>query len=165
MELGFFERVGEVARQGAPDELGLLKHRAHRGGVKVWYGAEKSAREHYEVQLVSRQHLDDTDGTVLEIGFHAEHRDEDTNQSTVDMLVAASGTWSETLGPVLVAPKSISHDVVVADRFLGNNTWRRLSETWEDFDVEDAELSFEAGARLAEYITAIQPILNSRAFE
>jgi len=165
MELGFFERVGEVARQGAPDNFGQLNHRAHRGGVKVWYGAEKSAREHYEAQLVSRHHLDGTDGTVLEIGFHAEHRDADANQSTIDVLVEAADSWTETLGPVLNSPDTVSHDVVVADRFLGNNTWRRLSETWEDFDVDDAELSFEAGARLAEYIVAIQPVLNSSASE
>ena len=52
-------------------------------------------------------------------------------------------------------------DTVIADRFLGNDTWRRLSETWPDPDLEDPELSIEAGARLADYINSFQPILNS----
>ncbi len=55
------------------------------------------------------------------------------------------------------------HDIVVVDRFLGNDTWRRVSETWQDPDLEDAELSFEAGARLAEYINVFWPLLAKSA--
>ena len=65
------------------------------------------------------------------------------------------------LGKVAMAPDEVTHDTVIADRFLGNDTWRRLSETWEEPDLEDPELSIEAGARLADYINTFQPILDS----
>lgn len=160
MELGFFERVGDVARSSVLDAEGL-RSRAHRGGVKVWFGEEKAAREHYEAQLVPSRHLDGTDGYVLEIGFHAEHRDAELNQKAIDKLLAARSTWKKTIGECLEAPDDIVHDVAVADEFLGNSTWRRISETWDQPDLEDEELSFEAGARLGDYISAFQPVLTS----
>lgn len=160
MELGFFEQVGEVARLGVDDDLGEVHHRAHRGGVKLWFGQEQAAREHYEAQLVSNRHVDGTAGHVLEIGFHAEHRDEAANQAAVTRLVDAAGRWRRSLGAVEIEPDGVNHDVVVADRFLGNDRWRRVSETWPDPDLDDPELAFEAGARLAAYVNAFEPILH-----
>jgi len=160
MELGFFERVGDVARMSVDDSAGM-QSRAHRGGVKVWFGEEKAAREHYEAQLVSNRHLDGGDGYVLEIGFHAENRDLTSNQAVLDRILAARSHWKKIIGDCLDGPDEIVHDIAVADQFLGNATWRRISETWDQPDLDNDELSFEAGARLADYITAFQPILNA----
>ena len=50
MELGVFDEVGELVRSLAPPELGEVKWRAHRRGVKVWFDTEKAGREHFEAQ-------------------------------------------------------------------------------------------------------------------
>ena len=160
MKLGFFERVGDVVRSSVEDNAGI-QTRAHRGGVKVWFGDETAGREHYEAQLVSNRHLDGGDGYVLEIGFHAEHRDAASNQRALDRILAARSTWKEIIGECLDAPDEIVHDIAIADHFLGNSTWRRISETWAQPDLDDEELGFETGARLADYITAFQPVLAS----
>ena len=36
--------------------------------------------------------------------------------------------------------------------------WQRLSETWADPDLGDPELPMEVAARLADYITALEPL-------
>jgi hypothetical protein len=159
VELGFFENIGEVARLGLDIEVDDLHMRAHKYGVKVWFGEEKAAKEHYEAQIVSTRHLTGNDGIVLEIGFHAEHRDVSLNQAALDKVLAQSQRWAEVIGTCVVAPADITHDEAVADQFLGNSTWRRISETWVDPDMSDTELSIEAGARLADYINCFQPIL------
>ena len=39
VELSVFEEVAEALRGLAPPELGTYRNRAHRYGVKVWFGA------------------------------------------------------------------------------------------------------------------------------
>ena len=147
MELGLFDEVGELVRSLAPSELGEVRWRAHRRGVKVWFDTEKAGREHYEAQLVGRRHLDGTDGMVVEVGFHAEHGDESTNQKVLDRLLGGRAGWYEELG-----------DEAVAGPFLGNDGWRRLSETWIDPDLDDPDLSFELGSRLVDYVSALEAL-------
>ncbi|MCP3856294.1 MAG: hypothetical protein GY698_16385 [Actinomycetia bacterium] len=147
MELGVFDEVGELVRSMAPPELGEVKWRAHRRGVKVWFDTEKAGREHFEAQQVARRHLDGTDGMVIEVGFHAEHGDEAANQKVVDRLLAGRDGWHAELG-----------DAAVAGPFLGNDGWRRLSETWIEPDLDDPDLSFELGSRLVDYVAALEAL-------
>lgn len=152
MELGFFDQVGELARTLVPAELGALRFRAHRRGVKVWFDTDKATRFHWEAQLLPRTLVDGTDGTALEVGFHAEHPDEDRNQQVLDALADAEPRWRPELGPE-----------AEAGAFFGSAPdWRRLSETWPEPDLDDPELAFEVASRLADYVTAVEPHLPDR---
>lgn len=145
MELGVFDEVGELVRSLAPPELGQVKWRAHRRGVKVWFDTEKAGREHYEAQQVARRHLDGIDGMVIEVGFHTEHGDEAANQAVLDRLLSCRDDWDAELG-----------DEAVAGPFLGNDGWRRISETWIEPDLQDPDLSFELGSRVVDYVVALE---------
>ena len=52
VELSVFEEVGEALRGLAPPELGAYRQRAHKYGVKVWFGAATPPREHYEAASI-----------------------------------------------------------------------------------------------------------------
>ncbi len=65
-EPNLFADAGELLRMMVPGGLGDIRTRAHRRGVKVWFGPEKPTREHYEAQLIPRRFVDDRDGAVLE---------------------------------------------------------------------------------------------------
>lgn len=148
MELSLFDEVGEHTRMLVPVELGALRFRAHRRGVKVWFDTDKAPRNHFEAQLIPRRHVDGRDGAVLEIGFHAEDGDLAVNDRTLATLLDHEATWRAELGAEAeVGP------------FLGNEDWRRVSETWPEPDPDDPELAFEIAARLADYVGAITPLL------
>ncbi len=141
----------------APDGLGVYRHKAHRRGVKVWYGPDKARRDHFEAQILPSRHLGkeqqalQTDDTfAIEIGFHAEFADEAANQAALDAVLARRKVWSKVLG-----------DDAEAGPFLGNDSWRRLSEVWLGVDVEDPDLAFEVASRLVDYIESVQPVLDS----
>jgi hypothetical protein len=53
--------------------------------------------------------------------------------------------------------KAIGRDAV-AGGFLGRDSWRRLSETWPDPDLDEPELPIELAARLTDYITTLEPL-------
>ena len=148
VELPLFEQVGEVTKSLLPEELGTVRFRAHRRGVKVWLGSEKPSRDHFEAQFVPRRFVDGRDGAVLEVGFHAEHGDPDVNDATLAALVAAEPRWRRGLGPE-----------AETGPFLGQVDWRRISEVWFDADPDDPDLAFEMGSRLADYITQLAPHL------
>ena len=143
-----FEQVGELTRTLVPADLGSVRFRSHRRGVKVWLDADKPSRNHFEAQLVPRRHVDGSDGAVLEVGFHAEHGDPDVNDATVAALVDAEPHWRPGLG-----------DEAEVGVFLGQQDWRRVSEVWFDPDPDDPEVAFELAARLADYITLLTPHL------
>ena len=82
----------------------------------------------------------------MEIGFHAENRDEAENQSAIDNLLAAEKKWRKELGP----------EAEVA-AFYGAQDWRRISEAWIEPDLEDPELAFELASRLVDYLIALEP--------
>ena len=147
MELGLFDEVAEAVRALAPDELGELRLRAHRRGVKVWFGTPKPTREHYEAQQLPRHYVDGRNGMAIEIGFHAEHPDATANDSVLEVLVAAEKRWRRGLG----------REAEIGE-FYGAANWRRISEAWIEPDLDDPELAFEVASRLVDYLNALEPV-------
>jgi len=85
---------------------------------------------------------------AIEVGFHCENRDRAANDRELARLVAAEPTWRPMLG-----------DEAVAGPFFGRpDDWRRLSETWADPDLGDPEIGMELGARLTDYLVALEPV-------
>jgi hypothetical protein len=137
----FFEQVVETLVGFLPPEQSRFSSRVTGRNAKVWFGPE--AREHYEAQLLRRD-----GGTVLEIGFHAEHPDAARSDAVLHRLMAGERGWRRALGP----------DVETGP-FLGRpSPWRRASETWADADLDDPGTAVEAADRLAAYITALEPL-------
>lgn len=149
MDVPLFEQVAEAVHSLAPGELGVLRSRAHRRGVKVWFGPEKPTRQHFEAQLVPRRFIDGADGVAVEIGFHAEHRDVKLNEALIEDLRRHEKKWRRKVG--------VEAEIGV---FLGAEDWRRVSETWIEPDLDDPELAFELAATLVDYVTAIEPIVS-----
>lgn len=145
VELPLFDQVADVVRALTPEELGDLRLRTHRRGIKVWFDTEKPPREHYEAQLLARSHVDGKDGMALEIGFHAENPDVDANTAVLAGITKSEKTWRKILGG----------DAETGE-FYGAANWRRVSEAWLEPDLEDPELSFEVASRLVDYLEAIE---------
>ena len=143
-----FDEVAQALRGLLPPGLGELRTRAHRYGIKVWFGGDKPPREHYEAQVVGAQHVPAAKVLAIEVGYHAEHPDPKQNAAALAGLAAHEKRWRKALGPEAEAAPFI------ADR----NGWQRLSETWADPDLGDPDLGFELAARLTDYITAIEPL-------
>ena len=146
MELGLFDEVADLVRAMTPEELGDVRCRAHRRGLKVWFDTDKPTREHYEAQQLPRRHVDGLDGMAIEVGFHAEHADEAKNESVVAAVGSTEKRWRKILGP---EPE--------IGEFYGSTTWRRVSEAWIEPDLDDPELAFELASRVVDYLTAIEP--------
>ncbi len=147
MDLPLFDEVADLVRTMVPTDLGMVRTRSHRRGVKLWFDTDKPGREHYEAQLLSRRHVDDSDGMAVEIGFHSEHADGSRNDEVVEVLARSESIWRDELGPEAeLAP------------FLGASNWRRLSECWIEPDLDDPELAFELAARLVDYVSVLEPI-------
>lgn len=143
-----FEEVCEALRGLVPPELGAFRHRTHRYGTKIWFGAEAPPKEHYEAQVVGKRDVPDAEVLAVEVGFHSEHPKEPDNQAVLDALLAEEGSWRKGLGPE-----------AVAGEFLGRaDHWRRISETWADPDLDDPELGTELAMRLLDYIEALEPL-------
>ena len=147
MEPDLFGDAGEVLRSLLPVDLGSARLRHHRYGLKVWFGDGPVAREHYEAQVVGARYVPEATTLALEVGFHAEHPKPDDNQRVLARLTGVEAKWRTRLGPD-----------AVAGPFLGRDSWCRLSETWADLDLGDPDLPVEIGARLLDYIVAIEPI-------
>lgn len=140
MERTFFHQVQDALEGFVADVHGQLHTTAHRRGLKVWF--DDATREHYEAQLIR------LDGeTALEIGFHTEYPKVEDNEAVLARVVGREATWRAELG-----------GEPVAGRFLGADRWRRISETWEPPDPDDVDAAIEVAARLADYVTAIEPI-------
>ncbi len=150
MELGVFDVVGEALRALVPTELGPVRQRSHRYGVKVWFGPEKPTRLHYEAQVVGARHVPEAQALAIEVGFHAEHPRLEDNDAALARLLEHERRWRRSLGPeVVVGP------------FLGRpEDWRRISETWADPDLDDPELAMELSTRLVDYVVAFEPLLR-----
>ncbi|MET0729069.1 MAG: hypothetical protein ABWZ76_12305 [Acidimicrobiales bacterium] len=152
MEVHLFDAVAVNLRALLPAELGELRLRAHRYGIKVWFGPVSPPREHYEAQVVGPRHVPEAITLALEIGFHAEHPKPAANAQTLAHLTGHEAAWREVIG-----------DEAVAGPFLGTrDDWCRVSETWPDPDLGDADIAFELAARLTDYITALEPVLRAR---
>ena len=154
--LSAFEVAADILRGLLADhaDLGELRTKAHRYGLKVWLGgpATNAPKEHYEAQVVGPAHVPDAKVLGIEVGFHAEDRDEAKNDAALEALLAREKAWRKELG---------GPDEVHAGAFLGAGRlghWRRISETWPDPDLGDGERAFELAARLFEYVTTLEPL-------
>ena len=152
MEVHLFDAVAVNLRALVPADLGDLQVKAHRYGIKVWFGGPTATREHYEAQVVGPRHVPEASVLALEIGFHAEHPKPALNAATLAHLVSHEKRWRTGLG-----------EEATAGPFLGRrDDWRRVSETWPDPDLGEEDLAFEVAARLTDYIIALEPVLRAR---
>ena len=148
-----FEDVADALRVLPRADLGELHCSHHRYGIKVWVGpAVKAPREHYEAQVIGRQHVPDATTLAIEVGFHSEYPEEADNEAVISTLVRSERSWRKQLG-----------QEALVGTFLGRaEHWRRISEVWPDPDMGDPELVFELAARLNEYLTALEPSRRTR---
>jgi hypothetical protein len=152
VEQSVFEEVGAVLGGFAPVELGEYRHRAHRYGVKVWFGPSTAPREHYEAQVVGADADKSAKLLAIEVGFHSEYPSAIENDAVIAHLLANEKQWRRTVGK----------EAFVGD-FLGRaDRWRRVSETWPDPDLGDGTLVIELATRLTDYITALEPVRRRR---
>jgi hypothetical protein len=142
-----FDQVGEIIRGSAPPALGRPHVQVRHNGVKAWFGDPEPQREHYEAQIIPADLAPGARTHAVEIGFHAEHRDEPANQAVLARLRTTEPRWRAELG-----------EDPVTGPFLGRTTWRRVSETWPDLDLDAPDLPFEIGVRLVDYIRALEPL-------
>src|SRR5262245_46322893 len=138
-----FGHVADAARTLVPAELGELHSRSHRYGTKVWFGSPDAApKEHYEAQVIGAKHVPGATVLGVEVGFHSEHPKVADNDAVLARLLATESRWRRRLG-----------EEAEAGPFLGRaDTWRRVSETWPDPDLDDEELVIELALRLVDYI-------------
>jgi hypothetical protein len=134
-----------------PRELGEMRQRAQRYGVKVWFGPAQPPREHYEAQVIGARLVEAASVLALEVGFHAEHPKAADNDDAMTPLLARERQWRRVLG-----------SDVVAGPFLGHDGWRRVSETWPDPDLGAPGLDVELAVRLADYVTTLEPVRRGR---
>jgi hypothetical protein len=153
VDVSLFDEVGDALRGMIPHDLGPFRYRAHRYGIKVWFGSDAPRREHYEAQVISPDAVDDAEVLAVEVGFHAEHPAAADNDAVLAVLLRSEKKWRRVIG-----------GDAVAGPFLGRaDVWRRVSETWPDPDLGDAELPVELAARLVDYARALEPLLRTRA--
>jgi hypothetical protein len=146
MESQLFEEVADALRGMLPPELGELRMRVRRYGIKVWFGPTDPPREHYEAQVIGPNEVKEASVLALEIGFHAENSQAKDNTKVLTHLVAQEKRWRPKLKEAVAGP------------FLGRaKSWQRVSETWPDPDLGDPELAIEVAAQLADYISALEP--------
>ncbi|MEY2402027.1 MAG: hypothetical protein QOJ08_2138 [Ilumatobacteraceae bacterium] len=151
MELGLFDEVGEAVRGLIPPDLGLVRFKAHRYGVKLWFDTDSAPREHYEAQVIGAKDVPDATVLAIEVGFHSEHSKVAENDAVLERLRKRERAWRKVLG-----------DEAVAGPFLGRaDHWRRISETWPDPDLSDDDLCMEVALRVTEYMTALEPALRT----
>jgi hypothetical protein len=144
VQRSFFDQVLDVFEGLALDIPGELHSSSHARGLKVWY--DDATREHYEAQLIR------LDGEpLLEVGFHAEHPKVELNDALIARLAGSEADWRGELG-----------DEPEVGPFLGADRWRRISEVWEPPDPDDVDAAIEVGARLAEYVSVIEPLRRAR---
>jgi hypothetical protein len=147
MDLTLFDEVADALSGLVPREFGQLRYRARRYGIKVWFDDETPPREHYEAQVIGPEHTEEATSAALELGFHAEHPDNADNAAVIARLLAGESRWRPQIGAEAeVGP------------FLGRDSWRRVSETWPDPDLDSPELAFEIAARLTDYVSALEPV-------
>src|SRR6478735_6292732 len=87
VEESLFEDVGDILLGVAPESLGPCRFRAHRYGIKVWFGPDKPIKEHYEAQVVGAQEVKGAALLALEVGFHSEYPKEADNDSVIAHLL------------------------------------------------------------------------------
>lgn len=150
MEGNLFDEAADVVRSMLPGEYDDVQMRARRWGMKLWFGPAQPPRLHYEAQVIGAGDIADAEILAIEIGFHLEERKVELNDAVLGSLLAREKKWRRKLG-----------DLAVAGPFLGRpDDWRRVSETWSDPDLDEPELGLEIGARVVDYISALEPLLR-----
>ncbi len=150
MEGNLFDEAADVVRSMLPEEYTDIRIRARRWGMKLWFGPVQPPRVHYEAQLIGPQDVADAEVLALEIGLHLEERKAEVNDEVLETLIGVERRWRRRLGAD-----------ATAGPFLGRpDDWRRLSETWPDADLDEPETGFEVGARMVDYICALEPLLR-----
>jgi hypothetical protein len=137
----FYDDVFDVLQTFLPPSMRDFEWYRTSHNLKLWFGPDQ--HEHYEVQ-VFKQGKD----IVLEIGFHAEHKEPGQNDEVIARLPEAR--WRKALGPQ-----------AEVGAFIGRQTsWRRVSEIWNNgsHTLGDPELAVDAADRLAAYIRALEPL-------
>lgn len=143
MEPGFFDVVRDAFEGFVAGVSGKRNIYVHSRGLKVWF--DDASREHYESQLIS------VDGVPqLEIGFHVEYPKAPQNDEVLRRLLAVEPVWRPELG-----------DEAVAGEFIGRAGWRRISEVWPAPDSDVIDEAIDAAARLADYVTVLEPLRRS----
>ena len=152
VDLHLFDAVAVNLRALLALDLGEPQVKAHRYGIKIWFGSATPTRERYEAQVINARHVPEATTLALEVGFHSEHPKKTDNAAVLAHLTSDEKTWRKALGAE-----------AVAGPFLGRpDDWRRVSETWPDPDLGEEDLAFELAARLTDYISALEPILRTR---
>jgi hypothetical protein len=147
VEQHVFDEVADAVVSLVPADLGDLRCRAHRYGIKLWFDTATPSREHYEAQVLGASVMDEAEVLALEVGFHAEHPDVARNEAVLTRMLGDERRWRRTLGVE-----------AEAGPFLGRrDDWRRISELWPDPDLSDPLIAFEIATRLTDYITALEP--------
>jgi len=153
VEIQLFDEVADAVASLLPGELGQVRCRTHRYGIKLWFDTATPGREHYEAQVLGPSAIDEAEVLALEVGFHAEHADQARNEAVLSRLLADEPNWRAALG-----------DEAQAGSFLGRrDDWRRLSEVWPDPDLSDPAIGLEIAARLTDYVTALEPARRAPA--
>lgn len=144
MDDSFFDHVRNAVEGFVGNVPGPRQTTAHSRGVKVWFG--DSTREHYEAQLIRIN-----EAITLEIGFHSEYPNNSDNDAVLVHLASLEPTWRPTLG----------HEAE-SGPFIGRRGWTRISECWEPPRGSSLDEAIEVAARLADYVTSIEPLRRTR---
>ena len=62
-------------------------------------------------------------------------------------LLGKERVWRRELG-----------DEPEAGAFIGVDRWRRISEVWDEPDPDDVDVAIEIAARLADYVSVLEPL-------
>lgn len=149
MDDDLFAQVDDIVWSLGGAEIEGLRSQVRRYGIKLWVGPAKPTRLHFEAQVLGRPHVDGKKGLALEIGFHAEERDEAANEAALARLLAVESRWRRRLGAE-----------ATAGPFFGAEHWRRLSDAWLDPDLSGDDVAFEVASRLVDYVEAFAPLLE-----
>jgi hypothetical protein len=151
-----FDDAAAVLPSMIPESLGVLRVDARRWGLKAWFGGSAGGRSpsvHYEAQVIGARDVPggDVRKYAVELGWHSEQSKVDDNEALMAVLLRGERTWRKVIGAE-----------AECGEFLGRRSrpWRRVSECWPDPDLDDPALGYEMAARLADYITGLEPVLR-----
>jgi len=186
VELLLFDEVADAVTSLVPADLGEVRCRAHRYGIKVWFGSDTPSKE-----VRRSAHRPMESGTYPtaakrgsdEASFAAPVPKGEIPKEHYEAQVMGAGAMDEAKVQVLEIGFHAEHpdearnqamlEQLLADErrwrrvlgaeaeagtFLGRrDDWRRVSELWPDPDLSDPTIALEIAARLTDYITVLEP--------